>query len=69
NDLVNYDNPSMDTLKKRRENLTRLFVVEISSMYQLPEHQIYEPLPHPMDKRMKLLKLSSKLVERIKKGN
>ena len=69
NDLVNYDNPSMDTLKKRRENLTRLFVVEISSMYQLPEHQIYEPLPHPLDKRMKLLKLSSKLVERIKKGN
>ena len=38
NDLVNYDNPSMDTLKKRRENLIRLFVVEISSMYQLPEH-------------------------------
>jgi len=69
NDLVNYDNPSMDTLKKRRENLIRLFVVEISSMYQLPEHQIYEPLPHPLDKRMKQLKLSSKLIERIKKVN
>ena len=67
NDLVNYDNPSMDTLKKRRENLIRLFVVEISSMYQLSEHQIYDPLPHPLDKRMKLLKLSIKLVERIKK--
>jgi len=69
NDLVNYDNPAPDTIKKRRENLIRIFALEVSKVYQIPLNKLYDTIPHPSDKRMKLLRLSNNLVQRIKKVN
>lgn len=64
NDFVNTDRSSFDTVKKRRENLLKNFVFEISSRYGLGPHEVYTTHPHPTDKRMKMLKLNSKIKEK-----
>jgi len=68
NDLVNHDEPSADTIKKRRENLLRQFSEEIALFYGVKINQVYYSEAHPTDKRMKRLRLSTVLVDKIKKG-
>ena len=68
NDLVNHDEPSADTIKKRRENLLRQFSEEIALFYGVKINQVYYSEAHPTDKRMKRLRLSNVLVDKIKKG-
>jgi hypothetical protein len=69
NDFVNYDNPSPDTLKKRRETLLKQFCIEMAKRYNLQQDAIFSTQSHPKDKRMKILVLSTVLVNKIKKGN
>jgi hypothetical protein len=66
NDFVNYDNPSPDTLKKRRETILKQFSIEISEEYNLLEDSIFKTQVHPKDKRMKQLVLNATLVNKIK---
>ena len=69
NDFVNYDEPSPDTLKKRRETLLKQLCFEVAQEYGFLEDNIYTTQSHPKDKRMKLLVLNSMLVNKIKKEN
>ena len=66
-DLVNFDQPSADTLKKRRENLLKQFSSEVSRRYGVREELVYTTEFHPQDKRMKILVLNSAIADRIKK--
>lgn len=69
NDFVNYDEPSPDTLKKRRETLLKQLCFELAQEYGFLEDNIYTTQSHPKDKRMKLLVMNSMLVNKIKKEN
>lgn len=69
NDFVNMDQPSIDTLKKRRESLLRQFVEELGIKYNLSSQDILINDHHPSDRRMKVLMLSDVLIKRIKKEN
>lgn len=69
NDFVNMDQPSIDTLKKRRESLLKQFVEELTIKYSLSSQDIYINDHHPSDRRMKVLVLSDILIKRIKKEN
>lgn len=69
NDFVNMDQPSIDTLKKRRESLLKQFVEELTVKYSLSSQYIYINDHHPTDRRMKILVLTDILIKRIKKEN
>jgi hypothetical protein len=70
NDLVNPEHLSIETMKKRREVLLKTFVFDMAKIYRLSPKNIYTETFNPMDKRMKLLILHSKLMEIVlKKGN
>ena len=69
NDFVSYDNPSIDTLKKRRESFLKTFNDEITSYYGFRGESVYTTAINPFDKRMKILVLNPKLIAKIKKGN
>lgn len=69
NDFVSYDNPSIDTLKKRRENFLKTFNDEITSYYGFRGESVYTSAINPLDKRMKILVLNPKLIAKLKKGN
>jgi len=66
NDLVNIDQPSVDTLKKRRENLLKQFGEELSKQFRIEVHEVYSAQPHPSDKRMRILILQSKIIQKMK---
>ena len=70
NDLVNPEHLSIETMKKRREALLKTFVFDMAKIYRLSPKNVYTETFNPMDKRMKLLTLHSKLMEiALKKGN
>ena len=70
NDLVNPEHLSIETMKKRREVLLKTFVFDMVNMFGLAPNEIYTETLNPMDKRMKVLTLNSKLMEiALKKGN
>jgi len=70
NDLVNAEHLSIETMKKRRELLLKTFVSDMARLHQLSESAVYAEAPNPIDKRMKLLTLHSKIMEKaVKKGN
>lgn len=70
NDLVNPEHLSIETMKKRREVLLKTFVLDMAKIYRLSPKNVYTETFNPMDKRMKLLILHSKLMEIVlKKGN
>ena len=70
NDLVNPEHLSIETMKKRREVLLKTFVFDMAKIYRLPPKSIFTETLNPMDKRMKILTLHSKIVEIVlKKGN
>ena len=70
NDLVNPEHLSIETMKKRREALLKTFVFDMAKIYRLPPKSIFTETLNPMDKRMKVLTLHSKIVEIVlKKGN
>ena len=70
NDLVNAEHLSIETMKKRRELLLKTFVSDMARLHQLSETSVYTEAPNPIDKRMKLLTLHAKIMEKaVKKGN
>ncbi len=62
NDFVNWDNPSIDTIKKRRENLLKEFKTKISTETLIPFEDIFQEQKHSEDKRIKLLILNPNVI-------
>ena len=65
NDLVNYDDPSIDTLKKRREILLKDLRIKLSIHYNLPVTQIFIEQRMETDKRMKLIFLNPEILKSL----
>ena len=61
NDFVNGDQPSIDTLKKRREILLKDFKTKISNETNIDFNEIFKELKHPEDRRIKLLIINPKV--------
>jgi hypothetical protein len=58
NDLVNHDQPSIDTLKKRRETLLKELRYKLAAKFNIPHEEIFVEERMKADKRMKLLFLN-----------
>ncbi len=58
NDLVNYDQPSIDTIKKRREILLKDLRYKLAAKFNLPLEDVFIERRMETDKRMKLLFLN-----------
>jgi hypothetical protein len=58
NDLVNHDQPSIDTLKKRRETLLKELRYKLAAKFNIPQEEIFVEERMKADKRMKLLFLN-----------
>ena len=65
NDLVNYDDPSIDTLKKRREILLKDLRIKLSIHYNIPVTQIFIEQRMETDKRMKLIFLNPEILNSL----
>jgi hypothetical protein len=61
NDLVNYDQPSIDTLKKRREILLKDLRYKLAAKFNLPLEDVFIERRMETDKRMKLLFLNDSI--------
>lgn len=64
NDFVNSDNPSADTLKKRREGLIRSLKGKISQDCKINQDEVFIETKHTIDKRIKILILNSIALQR-----
>jgi hypothetical protein len=58
NDLVNHDQPSLDTLKKRREILLKDLRYKLALKFNIPQEEVLIEKRMETDKRMKLLFLN-----------
>jgi hypothetical protein len=65
-DFVNTDNPSIDTLKKRREGLIKSLKIKISQDAKIPIHEVIMESKSAQDKRIKILVLNSKAIEKYR---
>ena len=65
-DFVNTDNPSIDTLKKRREGLIKSLKSKISQDAKIPIHEVIMESKSAQDKRIKILVLNSKAIEKYR---
>jgi hypothetical protein len=65
NDLVNYDDPTIDTLKKRREILLKDLRIKLSIHYNIPVSQIFIEHRMETDKRMKLIFLNPEIAKSL----
>jgi len=68
NDFVGQDNPSIDTLKKRRETLLKGLkqALEFYFKDELQEEKVISEFHHPQDSRMKILMLHEKVALALK---
>ena len=69
NDFVNWDHPTIDTVKKRRENLLKDFKTKISNETLVPFDEVFDEVKHSEDKRIKLLILNPKVTLFYEKFN
>lgn len=67
NDLVNIGDPSIDTLKKRREQLLRELKITLSKHYQLDQNDIFREERMLSDKRMKIIFLNDDVFQKLLK--
>jgi hypothetical protein len=65
---VNEDSPSVDAIKKRRENLLDLFKAEISLKCNLAPNDVFTTTQHINDKRMKVIILNPVVKIMVDKG-
>lgn len=65
NDLVNQDQPSVDTLKKRRETLLKELRYKLAAKFNIPQEEIFIEQRMVSDKRMKLLFLNKLVIFKI----
>lgn len=63
NQLVAYDNPELETLKKRREGLLKRLKTYLMENHRFEEYEVYTTEFSPRDKRIKLFKLHPKVVK------
>lgn len=61
NDLVNHDQPTVETLKKRRELLLKELRFKLATKFQIPMDEVFTEHRMETDKRMKLLFLNKRL--------
>ena len=65
NDLVNQDQPSIDTLKKRRESLLKELRYKLAMKFNIPQEEIFIEKRMISDKRMKLLFLNESVLSKF----
>ena len=63
NPIVEEEGITPDTIKKRRERLIKEFSTAVAIQTGLAPTEIFLEMRHPKDKRIKLLKLSNKLIK------
>lgn len=63
NALVSYDNPELETLKKRRESLLKRLKQFLVEHEKFTEDEVYSTELNPRDKRIKRFKLHPKVVK------
>lgn len=63
NALVSYDNPELETLKKRRESMLKRLKQFLVDHEKFTEEEVYSTELNPRDKRIKRLKLHPKAVK------
>ncbi|MEN9700112.1 MAG: hypothetical protein RLZZ301_1310 [Bacteroidota bacterium] len=66
-DFVNHDNPSLDTLKKRREQLLKELRLKLSNHFSIALDEVFAETRLETDKRMKLIFLNPKIIIELKK--
>ena len=66
NDLVNQDQPSIDTLKKRRESLLKELRYKLATKFNLSQEDVFIEKRMNTDKRMKLLFLNEMIHKKYK---
>jgi hypothetical protein len=66
-DFVNADNPSIDTLKKRREGLIKSLKFKLAQDTKISIHEVIIESKHAKDKRVKVLILNSKIISHYRK--
>jgi hypothetical protein len=68
NDFVDYDNPSMETLKKRREMLLKCIKLELQDQFPNIGKDPFEISSHHQDRRIKVLTLNRFISDQLVKG-
>ena len=63
NSLVTYDNPELETLKKRREGLLKRLKQYMIEQHKFEEDEVFYTALSPRDKRIKLFILHPKVVK------
>jgi hypothetical protein len=66
NDLVNHDQPSIDTLKKRRETLLKELRYKLALKFNIPQDEVFIEQRMTADKRMKLLFINEIILSEFK---
>lgn len=68
NDLLNFGDPSIDTLKKRREQLLKEFKFKLSKHFNIELSEVFLEERMSTDKRMKIMFLNPLIYERLKQN-
>jgi hypothetical protein len=68
NDLVNHDQPNIDTLKKRRDNLLREFRQKLATHFRIDLDAVFIEEKHSTDKRVKILKLQKTIADKLQES-
>lgn len=68
NDLLNFGDPSIDTLKKRREQLLKEFKYKLSKHFNIELNEVFLEERMSTDKRMKIMFLNPLIYEHLKKN-
>ena len=68
NDFVGYDNPSLETLKKRREILLKSIKLELQDQFPRIGNDPFEISSHHQDRRIKVLTLNRFISDQLVKG-
>lgn len=69
NDLVNHDQPNIDTLKKRRDNLLREFKQKLATHFRIDLDAVFIEEKHSTDKRVKILKLHQTITDKLQEAS
>lgn len=69
NDLVNHDEPNIDTLKKRRDNLLKEFKQKLATHFRVDLDTVFIEEKHPTDKRIKILKLHQTITDKLQNSS
>ncbi len=62
NRIVEYDNATLDAVKKRREQSLKNIREKLSLFGKMPMEEVFISSQHPQDRRIKLLRLNPKLI-------